>query len=64
MRSIEVEGDNATLTYTIAISPKETDKVVLVWWAVLDLNQWPPVCKTGALTAELTAPKNGTPGEI
>lgn len=26
-----------------------------MWWAVQDLNLWPPVCKTGALTAELTA---------
>ena len=25
-------------------------------WAVGDSNLWPPVCKTGALTAELTAP--------
>ena len=27
------------------------------WWAMLDLNQRPPVCKTGALTAELIAQK-------
>ena len=26
------------------------------WWAVLDSNQRPPVCKTDALPAELTAP--------
>ena len=25
------------------------------WWAVQDLNLWPSVCKTDALTAELTA---------
>ena len=23
---------------------------VFTWWAILDLNQWPPVCETGALT--------------
>jgi hypothetical protein len=26
------------------------------WWAVLDSNQRPPVCKTDALPTELTAP--------
>ena len=25
------------------------------WWAVEDLNLWPPACKTNALPAELTA---------
>ena len=23
---------------------------VFTWWAILDLNQWPPVCETGTLT--------------
>ncbi len=26
-----------------------------VWWAVLDLNQWPLACEASALTTELTA---------
>ena len=34
--------------------------VFLGWWAVQDLNLWPPPCEGGALPAELTAP----PGEF
>ena len=26
-----------------------------LWWAVLDLNQWPLACEASALTTELTA---------
>ena len=26
-----------------------------IWWAALDLNQRPPACEAGALTAELAA---------
>ena len=29
------------------------------WWAVLDSNQRPPVCKTDAIPTELTALKQG-----
>lgn len=35
-----------------------------VWWAVMDSNQRPPVCKTDALPTELTAPNNYQDREI
>ena len=30
-----------------------------IWWAALDLNQRPPACEAGALTAELAARGRG-----
>ena len=30
------------------------------WWAVQDLNLWPPPCEGGALPAELTARLRGS----
>jgi hypothetical protein len=49
----------STLTDCLATKPvhgkRGREGQVSEWWAVQDLNLWPSVCKTDALTAELTA---------
>ena len=44
-----------THRYKTRLGKGAKGKVFCGWWAMLDLNQRPPVCKTGALTAELIA---------
>ena len=34
---------------------KRLVRIRTVWWAVQDLNLWPPPCKGGAQPTELTA---------